>query len=145
MIEAADAAVKAANVIPVKYEKIEGGIVIFLFRGDVASVKAATDAGAAAAQRVGELIAAHVIPRPAGSLGDFLPIGHPCTFASTYLNDPFVREGVELYDKLVTQKDALATQGKYAEAWQVLVQLKAIEKELGDYCEKLKRAGETPT
>ena len=74
-----------------------------------------------------------------------LPIGHPCTFANTFLNDPFVREGVELYDKLVTQKDALATQGKYAEAWRVLVQLKAIEKELGEYCEKLKKAGETPS
>jgi ethanolamine utilization protein EutM len=76
LVEAADAAVKAANVIPIKYEKIEGGQVIFLFRGDVAAVKAAVDAGAAAAARVGELIATHVIPRPAGQLGDHLPIGH---------------------------------------------------------------------
>ncbi|MBI2944141.1 MAG: BMC domain-containing protein [Candidatus Wallbacteria bacterium] len=75
LVEAADAAVKAAKVIPIKYEKIEGGLVSFLFRGDVAAVKAATDAGAAAAARVGELVSVHVIPRPAGQLGDQLPIG----------------------------------------------------------------------
>lgn len=75
LVEAADAAVKAATVVPIKYEKIEGGLVIFLFRGDVAAVRAAVDAGAAAARKVGELMATHVIPRPHGQLGDHLPVG----------------------------------------------------------------------
>ena len=75
MIEAADAAVKAANVSIVSWEKIGSGYVTVLMRGDVAAVRAATDAGAAAARRVGELIAVHVIPRPHGSLEDVLPIG----------------------------------------------------------------------
>lgn len=74
LIEAADAAVKAANVQLVQYEKIQGGLVSIHLRGDVAAVKAATDAGAAAAQRIGELVAVHVIPRPHGSLDDHLPI-----------------------------------------------------------------------
>ncbi|MBI3892120.1 MAG: BMC domain-containing protein [Candidatus Wallbacteria bacterium] len=77
LVEAADAAIKAAKVFPVKYEKIEGGLVSFLFRGDVAAVKAAADAGAAAAAKVGELISVHVIPRPHGQLGDQLPVGQP--------------------------------------------------------------------
>ena len=77
MMEAADAAMKAAKVTPIKYEKIEGGLVIFMFRGDVAAVRAATDAGAAAASRIGELIASHVIPRPDSQLGDHLPVGFP--------------------------------------------------------------------
>ncbi len=63
-IEAADAAVKAANVTLISWEKVGGGLVTILFRGDVAAVKAATDAGSAAAQRVGELVSVHVIPRP---------------------------------------------------------------------------------
>lgn len=75
MIEASDAMVKAANVKLVTYEKIGGGYVTALVRGDVAAVKAATDAGAEAAKRVGELIAVHVIPRPHASLEDVLPIG----------------------------------------------------------------------
>ncbi|MBN2209302.1 MAG: ethanolamine utilization microcompartment protein EutM [Candidatus Coatesbacteria bacterium] len=75
MIEACDAMVKAANVKLVTYEKIGGGYVTALVRGDVAAVKAATDAGAEAAKRVGELIAVHVIPRPHASLEDVLPIG----------------------------------------------------------------------
>ena len=75
MVEAADAMVKAAKVELVGYEKIGGGYVTAIVRGDVAAVKAATDAGAAAARRVGELIAVHVIPRPHGSLEDVLPIG----------------------------------------------------------------------
>ena len=75
MIEAADAAVKAANVTLVGWEKIGSGYVTVLMRGDVAAVKAATDAGAAAARRVGELIAVHVIPRPHSNLEDVLPIG----------------------------------------------------------------------
>jgi ethanolamine utilization protein EutM len=75
MIEAADAAVKAAKVTLVGWEKIGSGYVTVLFRGDVAAIKAATDSGAAAARRVGELIAVHVIPRPHSNLEDVLPIG----------------------------------------------------------------------
>jgi len=75
MIEATDAMVKAANVHVVGWEKIGSGYVTSLVRGDVAAVRAATDAGAAAARRVGELIAVHVIPRPHPSLEDVLPIG----------------------------------------------------------------------
>ena len=75
MIEASDAMVKAAKVTLVGYEKIGSGYVTALVRGDVAAVKAATDAGAAAARRVGELVSVHVIPRPHGNLEDVLPIG----------------------------------------------------------------------
>lgn len=63
-IEAADAMVKAANVVLVGKEQVGGGLVTVLVRGDVGAVKAATDAGAAAAERVGELLSVHVIPRP---------------------------------------------------------------------------------
>lgn len=63
-VEAADAMVKAANVALVAKEYIGAGYVTVLVRGDVGAVKAATDAGAAAARRVGELISVHVIPRP---------------------------------------------------------------------------------
>jgi ethanolamine utilization protein EutM len=76
MIEAADAMVKAANVTLIGYEKIGAGFVTAIVRGDVAAVKAATDAGAAAARRVGELVSVHVIPRPHGSVDDALPIGN---------------------------------------------------------------------
>ena len=72
-IEAADAAVKAANVVLVSRESVDAAYVTVMVRGDVAAVKAATDAGAAAARRVGELIAVHVIPRPAGNVDDVLP------------------------------------------------------------------------
>jgi microcompartment protein CcmL/EutN len=75
MVEAADAMVKAANVTVVGWERIGSGYVTVLVRGDVAAVRAATDAGAAAARRVGELISVHVIPRPHPSLEDILPIG----------------------------------------------------------------------
>jgi len=75
LVEAADAMVKAANVKLVAYEKIGGGFVTALVRGDVAAAKAATDAGAAAANKVGELVAVHVIPRPHQSLEGVLPIG----------------------------------------------------------------------
>lgn len=63
-IEAADAMVKSANVTLVGYEKIGSALVTIMVRGDVGAVKAATDAGAAAAQRLGDLLAIHVIPRP---------------------------------------------------------------------------------
>ncbi|PLX16028.1 MAG: ethanolamine utilization microcompartment protein EutM [Candidatus Muiribacterium halophilum] len=75
MVEAADAMVKAANVSLVGYEKIGGGYVTALVRGDVAAVKAATEAGAQAASKVGELVSVHVIPRPHENLEDILPIG----------------------------------------------------------------------
>ncbi len=75
MIEASDAMVKAAKVTLIGYEKIGAGLVTAMVRGDVAACKAATDAGAAAARRVGELVSVHVIPRPHSSLEDQLPIG----------------------------------------------------------------------
>jgi ethanolamine utilization protein EutM len=74
MIEAADAMLKAARVVFVGWQRVDAGIVTAIVRGDVGSVKAATDAGAAAARRVGELLAVHVIPRPAEELEDVLPI-----------------------------------------------------------------------
>ena len=77
LIEAADAIVKAAKVVLVGWEKIGSGYVTVLCRGDVAAVKAATDAGAAAARRVGELIAVHVIPRPHSNLDDIFSINPP--------------------------------------------------------------------
>ena len=74
MIEASDAMVKAAKVSLVGWEKIGSGYVTAMVRGDVAAVKAATDAGAAAARRVGELIGVHVIPRPGDDLEKIFPI-----------------------------------------------------------------------
>jgi len=73
LIEASDAMVKAANVKLVAYEKIGGGYVTALVRGDVAACKAATEAGALAAQKVGELISVHVIPRPHKNVHDVFP------------------------------------------------------------------------
>ena len=72
-IEAADAMVKAANVYLIGKEHVGGGLVTVMVRGDVGAVKAATDAGAAAAQRVGELISVHVIPRPHAEVEGILP------------------------------------------------------------------------
>ena len=72
-IEVADAMVKAANVTLIGKEHVGGGLVTVLVRGDVGAVKAATDAGAAAAQRVGELISVHVIPRPHTEVEAILP------------------------------------------------------------------------
>jgi ethanolamine utilization protein EutM len=74
MIEAADAMLKTANVVLVSWQKVDAGLVTALIRGDVGSVKAATDAGAAAARRVGELVGVHVIPRPADDLEKIFPI-----------------------------------------------------------------------
>lgn len=71
-IEAADAMVKAANVSLQCKEHVGGGLVTVMVRGDVGAVKAATDAGAAAAERVGELISVHVIPRPHGEVEEIL-------------------------------------------------------------------------
>jgi ethanolamine utilization protein EutM len=74
MVEAVDAMVKTANVVFVGWQKVDAGLVTALVRGDVGSVKAATDAGAAAARRVGELIGVHVIARPADDLEKIFPI-----------------------------------------------------------------------
>ena len=75
-IEAADAMVKAANVMLVGKEQIGSGLVTVMVRGDVGAVKAATDAGASAAERVGELVAVHVIPRPHTEVDNILPHGN---------------------------------------------------------------------
>lgn len=72
-IEAADAMLKAANVALVGYEKIGSGLVTVMVRGDVGAVKAATDAGVAAAQKVGEVVSTHVIPRPHSEVEVILP------------------------------------------------------------------------
>ena len=72
-IEAADAMVKAANVMLLEKEYIGGGYVTVMVQGDVGAVKAATDAGTAAAQRVGELVSVHVIPRPHEDMNAILP------------------------------------------------------------------------
>ncbi len=72
-VEAADAMVKAANVTLIGKETIGGGYVTVMVRGDVGAVKAATDAGAAAAKRVGELVSVHVIPRPHSNIEFILP------------------------------------------------------------------------
>lgn len=74
-IEAADAMIKAANVMLVDKELIGGGYVTVIVRGDVGAVKAAIDAGASAAKRVGELVAVHVIPRPHSEVNMIIPGG----------------------------------------------------------------------
>ena len=75
MVEAADAMVKAARVELVGWQQIGGGYVTAIVRGDVAAVKAATEAGARQAQRVGELVSVHVIPRPHSNIDAVLPLG----------------------------------------------------------------------
>jgi microcompartment protein CcmL/EutN len=75
MVEAADAMVKAAKVELVGYEKTGGGYVTAVVRGDVAAVKAATEAGQRAAERVGEVVSVHVIPRPHANVDAVLPLG----------------------------------------------------------------------
>jgi len=72
-VEAADAMVKAANVALIGSEYVGGGFVTVMVRGDVGAVKAATDAGAAAAKRIGELVSVHVIPRPHADVEIILP------------------------------------------------------------------------
>jgi len=79
-VEAADAMVKAANVKLIGSEYVGGGFVTVMVRGDVGAVKAATDAGAAAAKRVGELVSVHVIPRPHGDVETILPQGSKGSF-----------------------------------------------------------------
>ncbi len=75
MVEASDAMVKAAKVELTGYEKIGGGYVTAIVRGDVAAVRAALDAGSRAAERVGEIVSVHVIPRPHGNVDLALPLG----------------------------------------------------------------------
>ncbi|MGQ9623623.1 MAG: ethanolamine utilization microcompartment protein EutM [Candidatus Caldatribacteriaceae bacterium] len=75
MVEASDAMVKAAKVELVGYEKIGGGYVTAIVRGDVAAVRAALDAGQAAAARVGEIVSVHIIPRPHPNVDEVLPLG----------------------------------------------------------------------
>lgn len=77
LIEASDAMVKAARVKLVGVKQIGGGLVTAMVRGDVAACKAATDAGAAAAQRIGELVSVHVIPRPHDDLEEVFPFKMP--------------------------------------------------------------------
>ena len=74
-IEAADAMTKSANVTLMGYEKIGSGLVTVMVRGDVGAVKAAVDAGACAAEKVGEIVAQHVIPRPHTDVEKILPKG----------------------------------------------------------------------
>ena len=75
MVEASDAMVKAAKVELVSYEKTGGGYVTAIVRGDVAAVKAAVEAGSRGAEKVGELVSVHVIPRPHANVDDTLPLG----------------------------------------------------------------------
>jgi ethanolamine utilization protein EutM len=75
MVEASDAMMKAAKVELVGFEKIGGGYVTAIVRGDVAAVRAAVDAGTRAAEKVGEIISTHIIPRPHGNVDSALPLG----------------------------------------------------------------------
>jgi len=75
MVEASDAMVKAAKVELIGYEKTGGGYVTAIVRGDVAAVKAAVDAGARGAERIGEVVSVHVIPRPHENVDRALPLG----------------------------------------------------------------------
>ena len=75
MVEAADAMVKAAKVELVGYEKIGGGYVTAIVRGDVAAVKAALEAGVKGAEKIGEVVSVHVIARPHGNIDTVLPLG----------------------------------------------------------------------
>ncbi|HPN83275.1 MAG TPA: BMC domain-containing protein [Spirochaetota bacterium] len=75
MVEAADAMVKAAKVELVGYQQIGGGYVTAIVRGDVAAVRAALDAGSRSAERVGEIVSTHIIPRPHANVDAVLPLG----------------------------------------------------------------------
>ena len=77
MVEASDAMVKAAKVELVGYEKIGGGYVTAIVRGDVAACRAATEAGKRSAERIGEVVTVHVIPRPHVNVDQSLPLGRP--------------------------------------------------------------------
>ncbi len=79
MVEASDAMVKAAKVELIGFEKIGGGYVTAIVRGDVAAVRAAVDAGIRAAEKVGEIVSSHVIPRPHENVDSALPLGSKLT------------------------------------------------------------------
>jgi len=79
MVEASDAMVKAAKVELIGYEQIGGGYVTAIVRGDVASVRAAVDAGISAAEKVGEIVSSHVIPRPHANVDSALPLNKSVT------------------------------------------------------------------
>ncbi len=79
MVEASDAMLKAAKVELVSYEKTGGGYVTAVVRGDVASVRAAVDAGLRAAEKVGEIVSSHIIPRPHQNVDSALPLGRNAT------------------------------------------------------------------
>jgi microcompartment protein CcmL/EutN len=81
MVEGADAMVKAAKVELVSYERTGGGYVTAVIRGDVAAVRAALDAGGRAAERVGDVVSVHIIPRPHGNVDETLPLGRQSTGA----------------------------------------------------------------
>ena len=86
-IEAADAMVKAANVKLIGKEKVGGGLVTVMVRGDVGAVKASTEAGAAAAKRAGELVSVHVIPRPHDDVEGILPNIGNANLSGTYTTE----------------------------------------------------------
>ncbi|MGE0614396.1 MAG: BMC domain-containing protein [Bacteriovoracia bacterium] len=97
LVEASDAMVKAARVDLVGYERIGGGYVTAVVRGDVAAVKAAVEAGARAAEKVGELVSVHVIPRPHANVDAALPLGRGnTTSAATSTSSKSSRRGTEL-------------------------------------------------
>src|ERR1041385_6947211 len=83
MVEASDARVKAPRVELVGYERVGGGYVTAIVRGDVAAVKAAVEAGSRAAEKVGQLVSVHVIPRPHGNVDQVLPLGRTNAATST--------------------------------------------------------------
>ncbi len=83
LVEASDAMVKAARVEIVGYEKIGGGYVTAIVRGDVAAVKAAVEAGSRAAEKVGQLVSVHVIPRPHANVDAALPLGRSSSIATS--------------------------------------------------------------
>ena len=76
MVEAADAMVKAADVHLIGYERIDAGLVTAIVRGKVGAVRAAVEAGAAAASKIGEVVATHIIPRPHGLVDESIPVLH---------------------------------------------------------------------
>jgi microcompartment protein CcmL/EutN len=84
MVEASDAMVKAAKVELVSYEKIGGGFVTTIARGDVAAVRAALDAGSRAAEKVGEVVSVHIIPRPHANVDEVLPLGRGPVTSTAY-------------------------------------------------------------
>ena len=83
LVEASDAMVKAARVELVAYEKTGGGFVTAIVRGDVAAVKAAVEAGVRGAEKVGEVVAVHVIPRPHSNVDSIMPLGRQSNTASS--------------------------------------------------------------